>query len=146
MRRRWLAATLAVGLLTLPGCLATLVDPMGRQNSLEEAQRRYTALVRWGEIERAAQWVVEDEQETFLSLAPSFERIRMTDAAHGPLVFEDGDSATVTVTYRAYSLDTLVEKTFVERQEWSRAPGMGNEWRVRSQIDGIFAAVMPGTQ
>ncbi len=38
------------------GCFS-LTDPLGREDALEETQREYTKLMRWGEIERASVYV-----------------------------------------------------------------------------------------
>ena len=66
-------------LLAGMGCASTLADPTGRQTALENAQRRYTQLVRWGEIKRASVYVEPDLREEFLSYEPFFEQIRFTD-------------------------------------------------------------------
>ena len=39
------------------GCASSFVDPTGQRTSLENAQREYTKLIRWGEIRRAAGYV-----------------------------------------------------------------------------------------
>jgi len=134
----------ALALLSALGCASTFVDPTGKKNSLEIAQREYTKMIRWGEIRRAAVFVELDMLEEFLGYAESFEHIRVTDAdydAQGVIPHED--HAEVEVTYHAYSLATLEEKQIKETQVWSRYDGVKNTWRVRPEIASIVAAFAP---
>ena len=114
--------------------------PSGRRTSLEEAQRRYTQLVRWGEIKRAAAFVEPELREEFLSYAPYFEQIRITDADTEEVELDADDSAAVAVTYYAYSFATFQEKRIFETQEWTRYDGVQNNWLVRPQLGEIVAA------
>ena len=123
---------LAAGL----GC-AALADPMGRGNALEAAQLRYTQQMRWGNLDAASEFVDPALREEFLSHAPAFEGIRITDYEIGHIDYgEDRDSATVRVTYRAYSLASLQEQRIEERQHWVR-PG-GNTWFVEPELAGLL--------
>jgi len=123
---------LAVGL----GC-AALADPMGRGGALEDAQLRYTQQVRWGNLDAASEFVDPALREEFLSQAAAFEGIRITDYEIGRIDWGDGhDSATVRVTYRAYSVASLQEKRIDEEQHWVR-PG-GNTWFVKPELAGLF--------
>jgi hypothetical protein len=138
MRRATVPALLAALALALQavGCASSFVDPTGQRTSLENAQREYTKLIRWGEVKRAALYVEPEALEEFLRYAPVFEQIRITDAdwdAMGVMP-EDGDSAEVEVTYHAYSLATLQEKKVVETQTWKRHGGVKNQWLVRPEV------------
>jgi hypothetical protein len=135
--RGWIGI-LGVGLVAT-ACASTLADPLGRENSLEETQRRYTQLVRWGEIEKASAFVDEDEREALMAHGPRLESIRFTDYETGTIEYEGSDAATVTVSYRAYSLATALEKEISEKQEWSREPGLKNVWHVRSELPVLLA-------
>lgn len=130
------------------GCGATFADPMGRENELETTQRRYTRLVRWGEIERASEFVDPALREDFLVHGPRLERIRITDFEIGKLDFDedDDDQATVTVTYRAYSLSTASERAITERQHWFREPGLSNTWHVRSELPDLLSRFEAGQE
>jgi len=123
---------LAVALLAT-GCGATLGDPMGRQNALEDTQRRYTQLVRWGEIEKASEFVDPALRQDFLVHGPQLETLRITDFEIGTIE-RSGDEASVTVTYRAYSIASASEKPIREKQLWYRETGLDNVWRVRSEL------------
>jgi len=126
-----------VWLATL-GCANSLFDLTDQQDALKEAQRKYTELVRWGEIEGASAYVDPAFVPTFLDNAHAFESIRFTDFESGPLEFgDDAETATVNVVYHAYSTRTLIEKKFREEQEWYRDESTNNSWRVRSNLDLI---------
>lgn len=131
-------------LLGILACLATglgcLGDPMGRALALEDAQLRYTQHVRWGNLDAASEFVDPELRGEFLRQAPAFEAIRITEYEIGRIEYgEDRASATVHVTYRAYSLASLEERRFEERQSWVR-PGTGNTWWVRPRLAGLLEA------
>lgn len=134
-----LAPVLGFALLTALGCATSIFDTTrSKENALEEAQRKYTELVRWGEIESASAYVDPEISEAFIDAAAQFKDIRFTDFESGPLQFgEDSDTATVSVVYRAYSTRSLVEKRFVEHQQWYREADSENIWRVRPNLDSV---------
>ncbi len=140
--RKTMTTALAMVILAAIGCLGTFSNPSGKKNSLEDSQRRYTELVRWGEIERASAFVDPELQDAFLDHTKAIQKIRFTDFESGPPRFKDGNnSASVTVVYHAYSLSTLVEKRIREKQEWYREVGPANEWRVRPNLRKIIFEV-----
>lgn len=128
-------AALAALTLLCVGCAGT--DLLGRRNALEEAQRSYTQRMRWGDIERASEYVHPDLRDAFLTYAPAFRDIRITDFEIHKVDFDDM-SATVRVTYHAYSLSTALEKRIDETQKWERAGG--NTWWVRPELQGLLDA------
>lgn len=143
---RTLTTTLLTAVLCAAfGCASTFTDPSGKRASLEEAQRRYTELVRWGEIERAGEFVDPDMLDEYLDHASAFQGIRFTDFESGHLIFDDDkDTATVTVVYHAYSMSTLLEKRIREKQHWYREDGMSNVWRVKPDLRQLIAGVTDG--
>ena len=54
------------------------------------------------------------------------------------------DSASVTVTYAGYSLESFVERKVREKQQWYREDSTSG-WRVRSDIS-VFAQSIEGAQ
>ncbi len=129
---------LSFALLAALGCAGTAFDFNGTAYALEAAQRRYTELVRWGEIERASIYVDPAIAADFLVMTERFQSIRFTDFESGPLQFgEDPDTATVDVVYHAYSTRTMVDKEFREHQEWYREASADNGWRVRPDLAAI---------
>ena len=134
---RWLALTCTLGLLA--GCVSP-TDPLGRQDALEEAQQRYTDLVRWGELEKAGMFVDPELRAEYLRLAPSFEALRITDFEIGDIVYDEND-ATVSVVYKGYVPAQLIERTAREEQAWYREEGLANTWRVRPQLAQVLATL-----
>ncbi len=129
---------LGFALLATLGCAGTVFDFSGKEYALEAAQRRYTELVRWGEIERASAYVDPAITADFLVTAERFQDIRFTDFENGRLQFGEGsNTATVDVVYHAYSTRTLVDKKFRERQQWYREASADNGWRVRPNLAAI---------
>lgn len=141
MLHRTVRCLTVLTLLAGMGCASTFADPTGRQTALENAQRRYTQLVRWGEIKRASAYVEPDFREEFLSYEPFFEKIRFTDTETQEVTLDSSqDTASVEVTYSAYSLATFQEKRILETQEWTRYGGIQNNWLVRPEIGEIVGA------
>ena len=140
---RLATAVSLVAALLATGCTTLFTDPLGRRDALEEQQRSYTQLIRWGDVERAAEFVDPEMRADFVAYAPAFDAIRITDFDIGKIEYGE-DEATVTVTYHAYGLSTFVEKRIRETQRWVRAGG--NSWQVRPQIEGLvdaFSEVRP---
>lgn len=135
------AATAVIAIVgwAFVGCAhSTFSDPLGKHNSLEYAQKRYTELVRWGEIERAAEYVDPDVREAYLSLANGFHGIRVTDFESGAASYDPTeDTATIHVVYHAYSMSTFLEKRIEEKQEWHRDEGLANRWWVRPDLGQV---------
>jgi hypothetical protein len=128
------------------GCFWPLIaemamDPMGRTAAFELAQRKYTNAVRWGDIEEAVQLVHPDLREEFLSYEGKFAGIRVTDFEVGEMVYGEGqETATVRVTYHAYSLASMHEKKIKEVQRWERL-SVKNDWVVRPQLAALVEQV-----
>ena len=141
MLHRIVRCLAALALLAGAGCASTFADPTGRLTALENAQRRYTQLVRWGEIRRASAYVEPDLREEFLSYEPLFKQIRFTDTEADEVTLDPSEeTASVEVTYHAYSLSTFQEKQIVETQQWTRHDGVKNNWLVRPQVAEIVGA------
>ena len=141
MFHRTVRCLAALTLLAGMGCASTFADPTGRLTALENAQRRYTQLVRWGEIKRASAYVELELREEFISYEPFFEQIRFTDSEAEEVNLDPSkDTASVEVTYRVYSLVTFQEKQILATQQWTRHGGLQNNWLVRPEIEEIIAA------
>lgn len=122
-------------------------DPLEREYSLQEMQKRYTDLVRFGHFQGASRYVARAEQKAYLAGLPAPEAIRFIDYRAEPLhVNEALNLAVLEVTYTAYSPWTLVQFDVLERQEWTRADGIANAWQVKSTFRGLepYLAKKPG--
>jgi len=133
-------------LLATLGCAGSLFGFSGKEDALEDAQKRYTELVRWGEIMSASAFVDPAITADFLAAADRLKHIRFTEFESGPLRFgERSETATVNVVYHAYSTRTFTETTIREHQEWYRDENAGNDWRVRPNLAAI-ASELGGSQ
>jgi hypothetical protein len=133
------ALLLLAGVVVLgtSGCMS-VADPLGHRNALEDAQKRYTDLIRWRDAERAAIFVDPELRKEFLEHAKALETLEISDYELGDLEFGDGDeTAKVDVTYRGYSLSHLIERKVRVTQEWHR--NEGNTWLVRPDLEDVVA-------
>jgi len=115
-------------------------DPLQREISLEDAQQRYTVLVRWSDFEKAAKFVEPEERDAYLTNFPDFRNLRFTEYESDRVTVDPSKStSTIAVTYYAYTPASPIEMKVVETQEWYRHPGLGNHWYVRSTFSGLDA-------
>jgi hypothetical protein len=143
MRYRLTLLLVMLPLLFCSGCVAVFAeiftDPMGYKASFASAQREYTKLLRWSDVGAAARFVHPEMREQFLSYGDEFANIRVTDFEVGNVSFgEDEATATIHVTYHAYSMTSMIEKRIQETQEWERLEA-DNEWVVRPKLEGLVA-------
>lgn len=117
-------------------------DPLQREISLEDAQHRYTVLVRWNDFEKAARFVDPEQRDAYLANFPDFRDIRFTEFESDALsIGPDLASATVEVKYYAYTATSPIETAVTETQQWYRDSGVGNHWFVRSTFAGLDTAL-----
>jgi hypothetical protein len=123
----------------LGGCVSP-TDPLGREDALQESQRKYTELIRWGDVERAVQYVVPEMRDEFLKLAAKMSHLRITDYDIGEIEFGER-SASVTVVYRGYVIAQALERSGREQQEWVRDGIKNSSWQVRPQLQEVVDAL-----
>lgn len=132
-RRRPALATrpLALAVLLAVCALGCATTQEVRETEFNDIQRHYTKLIRWAQFDRARAFVDPEALAEFETQARSFGPVHFTDyAIRGVEFSEDGEAATVQVTYYAYLRTALVAFAFDEEQVWSRPDGRA--WRVRS--------------
>jgi len=138
---------LVLAALLLAGC-GSFWNIGETDGTLEDSMRTYAKLVRWGEIERASLFVDAELRSQFIALAPGLERLHFTDFDLGPVDIDD-DEAHVTVVYRFYDVNTLVERQIVEKQRWiatdtkRRISPDTRSWSVRPDLSSFQAALGP---
>jgi len=143
-------ATCLLLLLSMSGSLGCAFgeiywsDPLKREFTLGEIQKRYTALVRFGAFNKASRFVDPEIVDEFVATFPSQDDLVFTDHESERIEFdEDGErtNATVRVTYSAYYTHSPVLFEVIEVQHWYRE-GVTNDWRVRPEFSGLekFAA------
>ncbi|NNL84292.1 MAG: hypothetical protein HKP27_01500 [Myxococcales bacterium] len=141
---RLLGAVLAVLLCApLSGCFMWNYghfDPLARGDSFDESRKRFTRMIRWGQIERAGQYVVESERDAFFEAATVMRGVRFSDYEVLRVEVEDGfDTAIVEVMFRGYSLASSIERSVAVTQSWERGTE-GSGWRVRPEIQVLSGA------
>lgn len=131
-----------LGALLLLGCgtLGATLDPWGHSEDLEEAQLRYTQFVRWGDFERASDFVDPELRDQFLHQSQQFHSVRFTEYRIHSVDMSDKESATARVSYHAYHLATLLEGVVDETQDWYWNSDDG--WRVRPSLRQLRASVL----
>ena len=136
---RLLSTALLLALTTSLGCAFGEMrwsDPLDRELSLEDAQHRYTVLMRWSHFEKAANYVHPDVRDEFIASAPAFRDLRFTEYESDPVELDEARaSATIEVTYYVYTPTSPMETSVTETQEWTRESG--NNWFVKSSFSGL---------
>ena len=93
--RRCAAALASVLILVALGSLGCAFgefrphDPMQREYSLEEMQKRYTDLVRFGNFARAARFIAPEQRKVFLDSMPHEDDLRFLDYEIDPFVLNE---------------------------------------------------------
>lgn len=133
---RRLSVAAFIPVLLLAGCVTggDLLDLWGYRALLDAKQRRYTQFMRWGELDRAAEYVDEQRRTAFLDQAAAFRAWRITD--YEVVRFDINgarDEATVEVLYSGFLPDRPTLATLREIQTWRRAP-VGRTWTVESRL------------
>ena len=112
-------------------------DPFDRQLSLDQAQHRYTVLIRFSDFTRARDFVAEAHREEFAQRMKALDDARFTDYESESVELDaEKEKATVRVTYTIYTSALPYEVEVAEVQEWTR-DGIGNNWRVVSTFEGL---------
>ncbi len=135
----WLVFATGCGLMKL-----TEGDLLGRRADFDEAQKHYTQSVRWGDLDKAAEYVDPKQRDAFQSAAQSLADVRFTDWENQRVdVAPDLKSATAIVIYHAYLDRALTEISYREKQTWSFdetthtwvvTPGLGDLPRVLGKV------------
>jgi len=132
--------------LTLPGCAYVRSwDLLDRRGDFEESQLDYTQSIRWGEFDRARHFVAKDALERWDASRPLLANVRFTEYALRSKDFNiEKMTGTVQVTYNGYKVNTLVERTVEEKQEWFRDP-VTHQWQVRPDLTVLSAGITGAT-
>jgi hypothetical protein len=138
--RGCLLFAVAAGLLASFGCAngeIRLGDPFDRELKLEEAQHRYTVLVRWSDFQRAKNFVAKADRDAFVKRMKALDEARFTDYESDTIELDDEkQTATIHVVYTLYLPTSPYEVEIGETQVWTR-DGLSNAWRVDSTFDAL---------
>jgi len=134
MNRDWCTVGLSIACALLVSC-STLGRPS--KSDLEWDQKQYVLNIRWNELTRNEKYVVPEDREELGRVLERIGSMRISDFEIGPIEFsEDGNSATVVVSYTGYGHRSLVERKLVERQEWYIDPKT-KTWKFRPRLETI---------
>lgn len=134
------ARGLVLALAALAAACSTFGDPLHREDDFKDSQRKFTQFVRWGNIQGATLYLVEEQQEEFLALAPQLSDVRFTDYEILRVDLEDDmKSATVDVIYTGYTLSSPIARTMRLHQIWKRDDE--GDWKVTVALDPIRQAL-----
>ncbi len=132
--------TLLCGLVLSLGCAngeIRLGDPFDRQLTFEEAQHRYTVLMRWSKLQSAKNFVAKENRTAFLKRMKALSEARFTGFETEEAELDEArQTATVRVVYTLYMPSSPFESKITERQVWSRN-GMSNVWNVDSTFESL---------
>ena len=127
--RRLLSAAVLLG---FAAAAAACAMPHQREAKFEQAQRKYTQLVRWSAFHEAEEYVVPEAREAFLEITDALGGVRFMDYRIESLDFDaEANEATATVVYSAYRRSALAAISVEERQSWKRDNDT-KAWTVRS--------------
>ncbi|MBW1885293.1 MAG: hypothetical protein JRJ58_17300 [Deltaproteobacteria bacterium] len=114
-----------------------LGDPFDRKYALEEAQHRYTVLVRWSNFQKAKSFVAGHDREAYMQRMKTLSDARFTGYESAEVEFDDGNrKATIEVVYTLILPSNPYETEITESQEWTRDLVMNN-WQVVSTFDRL---------
>jgi hypothetical protein len=133
------ATSVLVVVLASTGCGGGFWSVADHDGTLEDSVRTYAKLVRWGEIERASLFVDESVRADFAALAPALARLHFTDFDIGPVTQVGEGEARLTVVYRFYDVNTLVEREIAMPQTWVAAGR--RDWSVQPDLSGFHDAI-----
>lgn len=112
-------------------------DPWDRKWTLEQAQHRYSVLIRWNDIQKAKSFVAEEDRPAFYANMKILKDARFTDFESETVELDkELNKTTVRVTYTLYLPSHPYEIEIVEVQHWSRE-GRKNNWHVVSEFEGL---------
>jgi hypothetical protein len=139
---RPVARVLIAALIALSsGCyMLSIKDPMHREDEFTDAMRTFTQYVRWGNFNGAALYVVDEQQDGFMELAPQLTDLRFTDyEILRKDLNEERTAATVDVVLTAYRLSSPISRTIRLHQAWKRTDD--NEWKVSIELGPMREAL-----
>ncbi len=132
-----LATALVLGSLGCAFGEIRLGDPFDRAYTLEQAQHRYTTLVRFSDFARARNFVAEEERVEFMRRMKSLDDARFTEYESDAVELDaKKEIATILVTYTIYTPSRPYAIEVAETQVWKR-DGLSNDWRVHSSFEGL---------
>ena len=93
--------------------------------------------MRWSAFDKASRYVDAEARDEFMTWAPSIRDLRFTDYEMNPFEIDEATGeATIEVTYYAYRLNSPIETSVKEVQQWRRQDKT-NSWMVTSAFSDL---------
>ncbi len=123
------------------GCnMLSFKDPMHHEDTFTDAMRQFTQAVRWGNFNGASKFVVDEQRDEFLQLAPEISDVRFTDyEILSQDLNEDRNEATVDVIYTGYRLTSPISRSIRLHQKWKRTGT--TDWKVTVELGPMREAL-----
>jgi hypothetical protein len=141
---RSLASLLVLSAFLLGGCgpkvgiAEVAAYPLDKKETLKEAQKRYTANIRYGLFEDATPFVEPELQPRFQEAIPRFRELRLSDFRIESIDIDPARTrATAVVQYRGYWLSSPYEREIRVVQHWRRQVPTQN-WYVTPDFDTLL--------
>ena len=141
---RLLVSLLALSACLLSGCavglgIAEVVTyPLDKKETFKEAQKKYTANIRYGLFEDATPFVEPELQPRFQEAIPRFRELRFSDFRIESIDIDSKKTrATAVVQYRGYWLSSPYERKIRVVQHWRRQVPTQN-WYVTPDFDTLL--------
>ncbi len=137
--------TTALGLVAvmalLMGCAnVNLEDPFNDRSILHDTQKEFNNYLRWGVIDKAAQFVVAEQRAEFQSIAPHLSDLRISNYETIHVKQTGENEAEVMVRYEGYSMVSPIQRSIILEQTWTR--DVESEfWLVRLEVNRLRDAL-----
>lgn len=142
MRRLVILSLLALLVAPLGGCVFShgQLDLLQHGDSFDEAQTRFSRLVKWGAWQKAVPMVAPDAREEFVDVMQGLSDVKFTDWEI--LVLDMGagfETATVEILLEGFRETTLTHHAAIMTQEWERVDTVMATWQVKPDLTQVAA-------
>ena len=133
-----LSACLASGCGLVMGIAEVVTYPLDKKETFKEAQKRYTANIRYGLFEDAKPFVEPELQPRFQEEIFRFRELRLSDFRIESIEIDPAKTrATAVVHYRGYWLSSPFEREIRVVQHWRRKVPT-HTWYVTPDFDTLL--------
>jgi len=135
-RMPWLAASVAMLLMTALGCMDLHFLAHGNPGSrVNEAVAEFSSDLRWGRIDVAGQRVISDRRADFLMLFKHNESFHFTDMEIDLIDYDpEKEEALASVRFTLYRPPDIQEIVFLDPQRWHYDRGRA-DWYIDPDLD-----------
>jgi hypothetical protein len=121
---------LSLLLSLLMGCQT--ISERKQANALQDVLRNYEAVIRWGSLDQARQFLPQDKQSDAAVQAPRDLRVTHYEVVQGPSML-GSDRAMQTAVVQYVFEESQVVRELVDRQTWELDPE-SQSWHLVSPL------------